>query len=275
MNTVAQSVAVSEGKAGSAIGRNLRLTAWQVLYEQRGFWRNRRRAMFSFAFPLMFLFIFGALNHGHISSRGNISYIDFYVPGIIAYAVMVIGFSNMAMAIALLKDKGILKRMRTTPMPTGAYLAGITLSTVITILAAICLLLAVGAGLFGAQVRLSTLPGLLASCVLGIVCFTTLGIAASRLIGNPDGGMPILMFITLPLSFISNVFFPLEGVPGWLNSLAKFFPLRPLADGLQAAFDHRTHGAGFVGHDLSTLAIWAVVGCYAMLKTVRALSEKD
>jgi ABC-2 type transport system permease protein len=87
--------------------------------------------------------------------------------------------------------------------------------------------------------------------------------------------MPVLMFITLPLSFVSEVFFPLEGAPSWLKSIADVFPLRPLSNALQAAFDPRTHGAGLVGHDLRTLAIWTAVGCLLMVRTMRSLSARD
>jgi ABC-2 type transport system permease protein len=267
----AQRVVTSRG-----LRHELALVAWQVRYEQRGFWRNRRRAMFSFAFPLMFLLIFGSLDSGaHLKDRGNLPFIDFFVPGIIAYAVMVIGFSNVATSIANLREMGIIKRMRATPMPWASYLAGITLSMVITVLASVLVLLVVGIVLMGAQVFTATLPGLLVTVVLGTACFTTLGIAVSRLIGNPDSGMPVLMFITLPMSFVSEVFFPLEGAPSWLKSIADVFPLRPLSNALQAAFDPRTHGAGLVGHDLRTLAIWTVIGCFLMVRTMRLLSARD
>lgn len=254
----------------------LGLVAWQIRYEQRGFWRNRRRAIFSFAFPLMFLLIFGTLSGGaHIKERGNLPLIDFYVPGIIAYAVMVIGFSNMAMFVANLRESGIIKRVRTTPMPWSSYLAGITLSNVLVVFASIVLLLAIGVLLMGARVFTATLPGLILTVVLGTACFTTLGIAVSRLIPNTDSGMPVLMFFTLPLSFVSEVFFPLDGAPSWLKQVADVFPLRPLSNSLQAAFDPRTHGAGFIGHDLRTLTIWTAVGCFAMVRTMRQLSARD
>jgi ABC-2 type transport system permease protein len=262
--------------AQGGLRHELGLVAWQVRYEQRGFWRNRRRALASFAFPLMFLLIFGSLDGGaHIKDRGNLPFIDFYVPGIIAYAVMVLGFSNMAMSIANLRETGIIKRMRSTPMPWTSYLAGITLSSVLTVFAAVVVLLAVGIVLMGARIFTATLPGLAVTVVLGTACFTTLGIAISRLIPNPEGGMPILMFVTLPITFVSEVFFPLEGVPSWLRSIANVFPLRPLSNALQAAFDPRTHGAGLVGHDLRSLAIWTIVGGYLMVRTTRQLSARD
>jgi ABC-type multidrug transport system permease subunit len=86
--------------------------------------------------------------------------------------------------------------------------------------------------------------------------------------------MPVLMFIVLPLSFISNVFFPLEGSKA-LETIGKAFPLRPLAQGLAPAFDPRTHGSGLIGHDLRTLLVWTVIGCFAMVRTMRLLSARD
>ncbi len=59
--TIAQEPSRSASEDG--LGRELGLVARQVRYEQRGFWRNRRRAMASFAFPLMFLLVFGSLEH--------------------------------------------------------------------------------------------------------------------------------------------------------------------------------------------------------------------
>jgi ABC-2 type transport system permease protein len=255
------------------LARNLALLAWQVRYEQRAFWRNRRRAMASFAFPLMFLLIFGAITRGAtVNGDGNIAYINFYVPGIIAYSVMVIGFTNTAMSIALLRAEGVLKRMRTTPMPWGLYLGGIVLSTVITIVVACALLLAIGVLFYKATVHASAVPGLIVTVAVGTVCFTSLGIAVSRFIPKPDSGMPVLMLIVLPLSFISNVFFPIYK-PQVLVEIGKFFPLRRVAEGLGPAFK-QTNGAGFVGHDLIVLAVWAIVGCWLMVRTMRALSVK-
>ena len=46
----------------------------------------------------------------------------------------------------------------------------------------------------------------------------------------------------------------MDGAPGWVQDVSKALPLRPLADGLQAAFDPRYGGTGIVGDDLLTLA---------------------
>ena len=82
----------------STLRRDLGLVGRQIRYEQRAYWRNRGRGVFTFAFPLMFLVIFASLDrNGHIASLGGIPYDDFLVPGILAYGVIMTTFTNLAM----------------------------------------------------------------------------------------------------------------------------------------------------------------------------------
>ena len=115
---------MSATSAKSTLSRDLGLVGWQIRYEQRAYWRNRGRGVFTFVFPLMFLVIFASLDKGqHISERGGIPYNDFLVPGILAYAVITTTFVNLAMSTAILRDNGILKRMQGTPLPRWAYMS--------------------------------------------------------------------------------------------------------------------------------------------------------
>jgi ABC-2 type transport system permease protein len=251
------------------------LTGWQVRYEQRSFWRNRRAAFFSLLFPLMYVLVFGTLTQGqHLDTRGHLPMIDFYVPGIVTYAIVLIGFNATALTFAFRRTYGMFKRIRATPLPWSAYVGGALGSTFLVISLSVVVMLAVGAALFGAHVRASTLPGLVVTLVLGSACFTTLGVAASRIVSKPESGMGILMVITLPLTFISNIWFPVDSAPPWLKDLAGAFPLKPLADGIATAFDPTTTGAGFAGHDLAVLAIWTVAGCVMMANTLRSLTRR-
>ncbi|HEY1276230.1 MAG TPA: ABC transporter permease [Thermoleophilaceae bacterium] len=253
-----------------------RLAARQVRYELRSFIRNRRRAMLSFAFPLMFLLIFGSLGRDQtISSRGDISFIDFYVPGILTYAILVTTFNSMAMTVSGLRARGVLKRIRTTPLPWSAYVSGLVGATLAAMLAIAALVLLVGIAMLGVDLRLSALPGLVVFIALGSVCLTALGIWAARFIPNPESGMPILMIVTLPLMFVSNVFFPIDDAPTWLKDVAGAFPLKPLADGLATAFDPRSTGVGLVGHDLLVLALWTIAGTVLMLGFLRSLTRSE
>jgi ABC-2 type transport system permease protein len=250
--------------------RDLGLVAWQVRYEQRAYWRNRGRGVFTFVFPIMFLVIFGSLDKGsHIKSLGGIPYDDFFVPGILAYGIIATTYTNMAIGTAILRDQGVLKRMQGTPLSRWGYVAARIGSTVVIVLAMAVITLGLGAVLYGVHVRSSTLPGLLLTLVLGTAAFTTLGIGITRFIPNAEAAPVFVNLTVFPLTFISSIWFPADGMPKALIDIANIFPIRPLADGLEHAFNPYTTGAGFDGQDLRTLAIWAAIGIFLMLRFLR------
>jgi ABC-2 type transport system permease protein len=250
--------------------RDLGLVLWQIRYEQRAYWRNRGRGILTFIFPLMFLVIFASIYHGsHIKSRGAIPYDDFFVPGILAYAVISTTYVNIAISTAILRDEGVLKRLQGTPLPRSAYIAARIGSTVVLVIVMTVLVLVIGVVAYGIHVRTSTLPGLIVTLLLGTAAFTTLGIGIVRFIKNADTAPVVINLTVLPLTFISNVWFPTDNLPRGLNTIAKIFPIRPLADGLQYAFDPRTTGAGLKGSALLSLAIWTGIGVLMMVRFLR------
>ncbi len=243
----------------------LGLAVRQVRYEHRSFWRNHSRAFFSFVMPVVLLVIFGALGSGQrIAERGNIAYTTFFVPGILAYGIITATFSNLASSLALLRDQGVLKRVRGTPLPTWAYMAGRIGASALAMTELVAVILATGWAAFGTQIRVSTMPGLGVALLAGMVCFTALGIAATAVIPNADSAQPITAALVLPLTFVSGIFFVPEKGPRWLSQLAGLFPVKALAGALQFAYDPRTRGAGVGGHDLVVLALWAAVGIASM-----------
>lgn len=256
--------------------RDLGLVGWQIRYEQRAFWRNRGRGVFTFAFPLMFLVIFASLFNGqNMSGRGGIPYNDFFVPGILAYGVITTTFVNMAISTAILRDEGVLKRMQGTPLPRWAYVAGRIGSTIVIVGAMTVVTLALGVIAYGVHISASTLPAVIVVLVLGTIVFTALGIGIVRFIPNAEAAPVIVNLTILPLTFISGIWFVTDSMPMWLQNIAKVFPIRALADQLQHAFDPRTSGSGFRGEDLQTLAIWAVVGIVLMVRFLRRPQGED
>ncbi len=263
-------VGVGTDVAVGGIGADLRLLFRQVGYEQRGFWRNRTRAFFSVIFPLVFLVVFNAINGGdHLAKLGGISYATWFVPGILAYGLIMTTFQNLATTVAFARDAGVLKRMRGTPLPTWVYLAANVLSTLLTALLLVVVTLALGIFAYGVEFRLSTLPGLLATIVVGSAAFTALGLAITAAIPNGDAAPAVTNVLVLPLSFISGIWMVMNDAPRWLTVLAEIFPVRPFAHGLQAAFDPATRGMGLIGADLWTLTAWLVLGVVVSLRWFR------
>src|SRR5215210_5100977 len=113
--------------------------AWhQYRLERRMFWRNPTAAFFNFFLPLLFLALFGAIFGG---DRENLEVI---VPGIAGLSIMSTTFSALAMNMTFLREQGVLKRMRGTPLPGGAYLGGIAANAVTNALVQVAIVVLAG-----------------------------------------------------------------------------------------------------------------------------------
>ncbi len=247
--------------SASSRRRDLLLAYRQVGFEQRAFWRNRTRAFFSVGLPLMFLIVFNALNGTHhIDELGGINYATWFVPGILAYGLMMATFSNLAISITVARDTGELKRLRGTSLPTWIYIAGRIGSTLITATTLVAATLGLGVGAYHVHIRLATLPGLMSTLMLGSMCFTVLGLAITAAIPNAEAAPAIVNLLLLPLTFISGIWMVLSDMPTWLDTTAKIFPVHAFAHGLQHAFHPASTSPGFVGTDLLVLTIWTLVG---------------
>ena len=265
------SVGAESGRpSGAGLTRDLGLVLWQIRYEQRAFWRNRGRGVFTFAFPLILLVVFASVSESNTTAAagGKIAYDDFFVPGILAYGAITTTYVNLAISTAVLRDQGVLKRMQGTPLPRWVYIAARIGSSALLVLIMTLIVLVLGRVAYSVPVRISRLPAMIVTLMLGTAAFTTLGIGITRFIRNAESA-PVIVNLTIwPLSFISGIWFPIQGMSKTLKSIANAFPIRPLADGLQTAVNPHTTGAGFVGHDLRTLVIWTAVGSYLMLRSL-------
>lgn len=251
--------------------RDLRLAAHQVLDEQRTFWRNRSRAFFSFALPLMFLVIFASLNHSdRLEDRGGIPADTFVIPGVLAYGVIMATFTNIATDLALARQTGVLKRMQGTPLPAWAFVAGRIGSAVLVAAAVSALTLLIAGLVYGVQVPAPTAPAVVLALALGTGCCAALGVAVVALISNSESAGAVTNGLVLPLTFISGVWGEFGGLPSWLHHVAELFPIEHLAHALQVAFDPRTTGSGIAGVDLLCLAGWLVAGVVLGLRVLRA-----
>ena len=237
--------------------RSLRLAARQALLEQRSFWRSAEYALFTFVFPLMILLLIGAANVGSHLPGTDIKNTTVFVPGILAFGVIVAAYVNLGSKVAVLRHDGVLKRIRTTPLPSAAYLGGLLASTVTTaILITACTGL-IGWLAFGAGPRAGGLPALAGGLALGIVCFAALGLAISSVITSAESAGPVAYATFLPIAIISGVFDPtFSGLPAWLSRVVATFPVKPLAEILQNTYAVRP----FTAWDLTDLALWTAAG---------------
>ena len=233
--------------------------AWRhYRLERRMFWRNPSAAFFNFLLPLLFLGFFGAILSGSQKD------LDVIVPGIAGMAVLSTTFSALAMNMTFLREAGVLKRMRGTPLPSGSYLAGVAGNAVTNTALQIVIVLAVGKVAFAVD-GLRDVPELLVFVAVGVVCFASLGVALSHVIPNFDSAPAYVNAIFLPVIFISGVFYDADNVPRFLRDIAEVLPLTHLIDGLTGAM---VSGKGLADNagSLAVVAAWAVAGLFFAIR---------
>jgi ABC-2 type transport system permease protein len=239
-----------DGRAGLPRWRGL---AWrQYRLERKMFWRNPSAAFFNFLLPLLFLGLFGAI------LSGDTDQLEILVPGIAGMAVMSTTFNALAFNITALRETGILKRVRGTPLPTSAYLAGIFGNVVTNTVLQILIITVSGHLLFGLEWPQDWMS-LWLFVVVGVICFASLGVALSHAIPNFDAAPAYVNAAFLPMIFISGVFYDENVAPTVISDVAQALPLKHLIDGLQGAIV-TGEGAGSHVVALVVLAVWSVAG---------------
>lgn len=236
--------------------------AWrQYRLERRMFWRNPTAAFFNFVLPLLFLLLFGAVFN---SDREQL---DVIVPGIAGMSVMSTTFTALAMNMTFLREQGILKRVRGTPLPAGAYLAGLFGNAVTNAAVQVVIVTCVGNVVFGVDWP-KDLLALTVFVVAGVICLAALGVAFSHVIPNFDAAPAYVNVVFLPVIFISGVVFDADEAPQILHDIGAALPLAHLIEGLSGAM---VTGAG-VGDNLSALAVVAGWAAFGLLFAIRGFS---
>src|SRR3984957_19657721 len=115
----------------------------QYRLERRMFWRNPSAAFFNFLLPLLFLVAGGLILHG------NQRHLDRLVPGIAGMSVMSTTFTALAYNIVFLRERGVLKRIRGTPLPTISYFGGVAANAVTNTAMQIAIITVAGKLFFG------------------------------------------------------------------------------------------------------------------------------
>ena len=225
----------------------------QYRFERHLFWRNPSAAFFNFLLPLIFLALFGAIVNGKRSE------LDVIVPGIAGMSVMSTTFTALAYNLTFLREQGVLKRMRGTPLPSGVYLGGLALNAVTNAATQIGIVILAGRIFFGLGWPPEGLE-LAVFAVLGVLCFATLGVALSHAIPNFESAPAVVNAVFVPVILISGVFFDVKHVPSFLRDIAQALPLDHLITGLSGGLVAGHGGLDRHGTALLVLAIWTVVG---------------
>jgi ABC-2 type transport system permease protein len=232
----------------------LTLSWRQYRLERRMFWRNPSAAFFNFVLPLLFLIAGGAILHGNQRELNRL------IPAIAGMAVMSTTFTALAYNIVFLRERGVLKRIRGTPLPTGSYFGGVAANATTNTALQIAIIILAGRLVFGIGWPREWVE-LIVFVVAGVVCLASLGVAFAHVIPNFESTAAYVNAVFLPVVFVSFFVFDNESAPGFLRTIAEALPLKPLIDGLSGAL---VTGVGLSDNldALAVIGLWGVFGIY-------------
>jgi ABC-2 type transport system permease protein len=235
----------------------LGLTWKQYRLERRMFWRNPSAAFFNFVLPLLFLIGGGAILHGNQHDLNKL------VPAIAGMSVMSTTFTALAYNIVFLRERGVLKRIRGTPLPTSSYFGGVAANAVTNTALQIAIVVLAGRIFFGIGWPRDW-GELIVFVVVGVVCLAALGVAFAHVIPNFESTAAYVNAVFLPVVFISFYVFDTKSAPALLRNVADALPLKPLIEGLYGAMVTGSSLSDKLGA-LGVIGAWGVFGlCLAV-----------
>ncbi len=264
-------VRVSPGRSRGAVSLGVARTGIEV----RQFVRERDSMVFTFAFPVILLFIFGSVFSGDVGA--GVSFTQYFTAGMIASGIVLSSFQSLAVGIAVERDEGSLKRLRGTPMPPAAFFLGKIGLVLVTSLIQTAVLLVIGRLLFGLNLP-STIELWLRFgwiFLVGTTAGTVLGIAYSSVPRSSRSAAAVVTPVVIVLQFISGVFFIYSELPAWMQTIGALFPLKWLAQGMRSVFlpsafqTQEVAGSWQLPQTAVVLAAWAIIGLLVALRTFR------
>jgi ABC-2 type transport system permease protein len=241
----------------------IRLAFRQVRFEQKSFWRNPAAAFFTFAFPLMFLVIFTSLlgsGEAPLPTGELTSQATYYVAAILTFSVITACYTNIAIGVSFVRDEGVLKRVRGTPLPPTSYLLGKTFHSIAIMVLLAVIVMTYGRIFYDVAFPTDSIPAFLVTLLVGSAAFCLLGLAVTSLIPNAEAAPAVVNGIILPTLFISGIFIPLDDAPQWMITLGDFFPVKHFFNAISEAYIPFEDASGWSGSDLLIVAVWGLVG---------------
>lgn len=208
--------------------------------------------------PALWLLIFGEVfTRLHIISTGNLSYLSFITPGILAQSVLFIAIFY-GIAVIWERDLGILHKFLVSPTPRQALVLGKALSagvralSQVVIIYVLAVLIGVGINWNPINLTLVVVVAILASAL-----FSTFSLIIASLVKTRERFMGVGQVLTMPLFFASNAIYPLSMMPRWLQIVAQVNPLTYAVDALRGLMI--TGGTSTYGVGLDLLVLFVVM----------------
>jgi ABC-2 type transport system permease protein len=227
----------------------------QLRAEQLVFWRSREAAFFIFLFPLLLFVLLGSVYSGKIY---GVPAPEALLAGLVGYGCANTAFAGLAIQLVIRRESGILKRLRSTPLPPSTYVGSLLVSTLVVFALQTIALFLIGRAFYGTPFP-SDVGSFVAAIVIGAAVLAALGTAIASVIRSAEGSSAVVNFILLPMAFLTGSFGPTRHYPAFLRAIGDVLPLKYFIKLVNAVY---LHGHGFWTQPgaLAVLAAWGVAG---------------
>ena len=241
----------------------LGLVAVQTRFQLTSITRNRRAVALSLVFPIVLLVMFNSI---FVSASDSVELAGakvtahaYFTGAMLAYAIVLSGFSQLTIGLVNQRESGQLKRLRGTPVPAWTFIVATVLRAVVTVGLMAVVLLAIGRVAYNVSISVEALGEILLYVVLGTATMCSLGVAATAIAADVDSASAALPLAAVLLALISGIFVPVDQLPGWLQEIGRIFPVYHLTAGLQTALGTVGDTALDPGN-VAVLCVWALWG---------------
>ncbi len=233
------------------------------------FYRNKQAFFWTIFMPGGIYAALSVLPIAKIAGQGE-NYSSYVLPGIIAMTIMQTGIYGLAYWMVDLKARGVTKRFMSTPLNNWYFILGIVTSRMVVVLGEVLVLSLLGIFVFKAQFMHNYISIAIIS-LLGSGIFLLLGLLISNFANSYESAAPITSAIGLPLTFLGNIFYPVDSLPKFLQYTAQLLPITYLSDGLRQAYLY-PFSFQAISKDIFVLLIWLVL---ILLLTIKFFKLKE
>ncbi len=210
--------------------------------------------------PILWLLVFGqVIANTRAIPTGNLGYLDFLAPGILAQSAL---FSAIFFGIAVIweRDLGVLHKYLVSPAARSALVTGKALAGGLRSLVQAAMIYIV-ALVIGVHLRMDPLSliGVCLVVVLGSAAFATFSLVIACLVRTRERFMGIGQVLTMPLFFASSAIYPISIMPNWLQVVAHVNPLTYQVDALRGLMVQGASESFPLALDFGVLAFTTVV----------------
>lgn len=189
-------------------------------------------------------------------------YIDYLVPGLIGFSILISPMFAMVNISAEYKKMKLFKQLSLTPLSKMEWLASKVLWYIF--LSAVSFLILAAVGIIGFQAHIALTLWLVPFIVLGPMLFCSLGMLVGTLSKSVETASIIGNVITFPMMFLSGTFFPIQQMPQYLQSFAHVLPLFYIVEGLNNVMVHGNYNAALI--DIAVVTVITVIAFVAAAK---------